>query len=663
MLPEISLDTLGFEEIVKKARSQIAEIYPQWTDYNYHDPGITILELFAFLKEAQQFYIDQTSDSMRKKFLQLMGITPMKRHAAYTTARFITDHALTIPMGCKFYMNGLCFEAMQLENIPGNIIKAVLVRPKFGPVFQSRITNVEKHGNMVLYPFGKQTGVGSQFDICLNKSLEKGKRYRLSISLDDHYLVERNPIEDPSSFVPLSQIRISYFDGKNDVEIKAEDGTLGFIRSGEIVFSIANDIALTEVEGIEGYYINFYLTQDAFDVSPAITEISFQDIPLVQKDTKAVFLDAGQATAWKTDHVKADYYGWNEDNGCFIDTTPEMAVKTAIYEQDFYEERILAIGNGLPDQRYELKQKGILADSFEILVSSMKYEGYFRQWIKVEDFDASGPDDCHYVVDEENNCIFFGNGIKGRMPEAEIRIVSCGFSAGNGGNIKIGQSIEVPPAFSQVQGEHIQDAWGGMEPEKLEESFARARKTLHEDERAISASDYEKLIMQTPGLRIWDCKVLDASGFHDAPYANEVRVVVRPFSENGYAPLSYAYQKNIYNRIMKRRLIGTRVKLYSPIYIEAEVYTELRIKPQFLHAEKSVEKAVRQFFSALKGFGSVISYSSLFACIDGLEEVLEIYMLYVDARGGRITRSRNGDVVLPPLGVLLLKKVDCIVIR
>ena len=49
MLPEISLDTNSFEEIVKKARSQISEICPQWTDYNYHDPGITILEMFAFL--------------------------------------------------------------------------------------------------------------------------------------------------------------------------------------------------------------------------------------------------------------------------------------------------------------------------------------------------------------------------------------------------------------------------------------------------------------------------------------------------------------------------------------------------------------------------------------------------------------------------------------
>ena len=84
MLPEISLDTTNFEEIVKKARSQIAEVYPQWTDYNYHDPGITILELFAFLKAAQQFYIDQTSDDIRKKFLQLIGISLEKRKSAET---------------------------------------------------------------------------------------------------------------------------------------------------------------------------------------------------------------------------------------------------------------------------------------------------------------------------------------------------------------------------------------------------------------------------------------------------------------------------------------------------------------------------------------------------------------------------------------------------
>lgn len=663
MLPEISLDTIGFEEIVKKARSQIAEIYPQWTDYNYHDPGITILELFAFLKEAQQFYIDQTNDGMRKKFLQLIGIVPMKRTSAKTIVKILSEEPLTIPMGSKFDINGLCFESLQLENIPGDIIQDAIVKPAHDDVFCFHFDHTEKHGNLVLYPFGKQTGAGSQFFLALNRPLEKEKNYRLSIELDDHYSVERNPVDDPTAFVPLTHIRMTYFDGTKDVEIQPEDGTLGFIRSGEITFSISNEMAYTSEEGIGGYFLKFTLMRDEFDVSPAITEISFQDIPLVQKDTNAIFLDVEQANVWKKDNILTDYYAWNQEKGCYIDAKPETASKAALYEQDFYGKRILAYGNGLPNQQYEIKQSDILSDSFEILVGSMRHEGYFRQWTKVEDFDASGPDDCHYIVDEKRNYILFGDGIRGRMPESEIRIVSCGFSAGNNGNIKAGQKVKAPDHLPQVVGEHMQDAWGGREPEEMEEAFARARRILHNDERAISAVDYEKLVMKTPGLRIWDCKVLDTSSFHDVSYGNEVRIVVRPFSENGYAPLSEAYQKNIYHRLMERRLIGTSIKLYSPVYIEAEVYTELRIKPQFLHAEKSVEKAVREFFANLKGFGPTISHSSLFACIDGLEEVLEIYMLYVDARGGRISRNKNGDVMLPPLGVLLLKKVDCIVIR
>lgn len=663
MLPEISLDTIGFEEIVKKARSQIAEIYPQWTDYNYHDPGITILELFAFLKEAQQFYIDQTNDSMRKKFLQLIGVVPMNRHAAQTTVKLLSEQPITIPAGTKFTINGLCFENSALEHIPGDILQDAIVKPKYGDTFCFHFDHTEKHGNMVLYPFGKNTENGNQFLLALKEPLEKEKNYRLSIALDDHYSVERNPVNNPSDFVPLSHIHMSYFNGTKDVEISVEDGTLGFIRSGEITFSISNDMAYTSEEGIGGYFLKFTLKRDEFDVSPAIIEISFQDIPLVQKDTKAIFLEMEQAEVWKKENILTDYYAWNQENGCYIETNPETAVRAALYEQDFYGLRILAKGNGLPNQYYEIKQRGLLADSFEILVGSMRDEGYFRQWIKVADFDASGPDDCHYIVDEKNNCILFGDGIRGRMPESEIRIVSCSFSAGNDGNIKAGQKIDISTDLSTIEAEHIQDAWGGRGPEEMEEAFARARRILHNDERAISAVDYEKLVMETPGLRIWDCKVLDPSGFHDATYGNEVRIVVRPFSENGYAPLSDAYQKNIYQRLMRQRLIGTSIKLYSPVYIEAEVYTELRIKPQYLHAEKSVENAVRQFFSKLNGFGPTISYSALFACIDGLEEVLEIYMLYVDARGGRISRNKNGDVMLPPLGVLLLKKVDCIVIR
>ncbi len=663
MLPEISLDTNSFEEIVKKARSQISEICPQWTDYNYHDPGITILEMFAFLKEAQQFYIDQISDEVRKKLLQLMGISLIKRHSSTTNVRIFTRSPLTFPAGAKFYINGLCFETTRIENIPGDIIKAVIVKPKYGSVFKTELNRSKGRGSVVIYPFGKKTGVGSEFLICLDKRLEKEKLYRLSISIDEHYSVKRNQIEDISSFVALSKMRVTYFDGINENDIKFDDSTVGMIRNGDIVFSISNDMALSVEEGIEGYFIKFCLIEDNLDVAPAIKEIGFTDVTLIQKDTKAVFLSKEQKELWKKDSIKIDYYAWNEINGCYIDTTEDKADKIAVYEEDFYKNKVLAVGNGLPNQCYDVGNSGLMADLLEILVSSVKDKGFFRQWVKVKDFDSSGPDDCHYVVDEEKGQVYFGNGIRGRMPEAEIRIVSCGFCSGSRGNIKAGQTAESVSLLNDGYGYSVCDAFGGCEPESIENGFFRARKAFEEKERAVTGNDYEKLIMSTPGLRIQDCKTLESSEFSGEHYENEVRIVVRPYSENGYAVLSDAYKRNILNQIMGKRIIGTSVRLYSPIYIDVNVYMELRVKPQYLNSENRIKDSVKEFFSSIDGFGAVINYSSLFACVNGLEEVMEVYMLYIDAEGGRVSRNRNGDIILPSLGVLLLRNIDCVVIN
>ena len=169
--------------------------------------------------------------------------------------------------------------------------------------------------------------------------------------------------------------------------------------------------------------------------------------------------------------------------------------------------------------------------------------------------------------------------------------------------------------------------------------------------------------MSTPGLRIQDCKTLGSSEFSGEHYENEVRIVVRPYSENGYAVLSDAYKRNILNQIMGKRIIGTSVRLYSPIYIDVNVYMELRVKPQYLNSENRIKDSVKEFFSSIDGFGAVVNYSSLFACVNGLEEVMEVYMLYIDAEGGRVSRNRNGDIILPSLGVLLLRNIDCVVIN
>ena len=45
------LDNRTFQDIVDEAKKRIPLYAPQWTDHNISDPGITLIELFAWMTE------------------------------------------------------------------------------------------------------------------------------------------------------------------------------------------------------------------------------------------------------------------------------------------------------------------------------------------------------------------------------------------------------------------------------------------------------------------------------------------------------------------------------------------------------------------------------------------------------------------------------------
>ena len=55
MLISRDLDDQRFADIVREAEGRLPWLCPSWTDYNAHDPGITILELMAWFKETLQY--------------------------------------------------------------------------------------------------------------------------------------------------------------------------------------------------------------------------------------------------------------------------------------------------------------------------------------------------------------------------------------------------------------------------------------------------------------------------------------------------------------------------------------------------------------------------------------------------------------------------------
>jgi hypothetical protein len=68
-----NLDDLTWEELVKEGRSLIPAWAPEWTNHNPSDPGITLIELFAFLGEVLIYRVNQISDDHLIEFLKLMN--------------------------------------------------------------------------------------------------------------------------------------------------------------------------------------------------------------------------------------------------------------------------------------------------------------------------------------------------------------------------------------------------------------------------------------------------------------------------------------------------------------------------------------------------------------------------------------------------------------
>jgi hypothetical protein len=67
-----NLDDRTFDELVAEMRSRIPPHAPEWTNHNPSDPGITLLELFAFFGDALMYRIDRVSAANRWAFVRLL---------------------------------------------------------------------------------------------------------------------------------------------------------------------------------------------------------------------------------------------------------------------------------------------------------------------------------------------------------------------------------------------------------------------------------------------------------------------------------------------------------------------------------------------------------------------------------------------------------------
>src|SRR5215208_6014566 len=73
-LPTVTLDDRHFQDIVDEAKTRIPTYCPEWTDHNVSDPGVALIELFAWMTDLLLYRVNQVPDKMYTSFLELIGV-------------------------------------------------------------------------------------------------------------------------------------------------------------------------------------------------------------------------------------------------------------------------------------------------------------------------------------------------------------------------------------------------------------------------------------------------------------------------------------------------------------------------------------------------------------------------------------------------------------
>ena len=82
------LDSRTFDALVHEAKQRIPRYLPEWTDLNESDPGIALVELFAWMTEATLYELNRAPDALRLKLLALLGYQTRPAQPARTELQF-----------------------------------------------------------------------------------------------------------------------------------------------------------------------------------------------------------------------------------------------------------------------------------------------------------------------------------------------------------------------------------------------------------------------------------------------------------------------------------------------------------------------------------------------------------------------------------------------
>lgn len=677
MLELERLNGESFDEIVERAVKIAERFGGEWNNFQAADPGMTLVDLFAWLKALQHEYMSVILPESQRRFLALLDIRQQPGRGADTVAVLSgASEDTVVPAGTKWLAGDMVFENPR----PAAALAAQLTQVRFEgggrdvvcqPAMFDGIRFFEVFPGLGPAPAREPDG---RMTLCLTHPIPPGQAFSLYVEI--HRQAERNPVGE-GPFRPMAEIGWEVWTDSGWVPAEVlQDDTNEFLFSGLI--TLRHDGRM--VPGEDGCLLRAVLRRDGYDLPPMLTRISVNAVGLRQQDTQVQCeeFEAGQPVAltsclgrWGNRRVfLKDGDGWMEttDFTCreqpgqtLIDLPrPHQGAMVVCWAEG--RDIVLGSGTGFSSQELPFPRKDAVYDGVELMVGVKTPAGIrFHRWERADDFYSADPFTRCFVLDGEKEVIRFGDHERGVMPPKgvdNILLTGLKTSRGQGSNVKAGSVAKIlspDEALNALRVEQLTPAAGGEDPERFEETAARACQVLHTGAKLVTEADYVAAVRSAPGLAVRRCRVL--TGFA-GPEDHRVTVVVQGAGRAERTPLA-AYEENIRQTLDRRRLLNTQIRVVWPQPVRLVIQGQIVTVPHYRDSGAVLRRRVEEFLAQLnRTFGAVLSYGEFFCALDLLECVARVESLSVEAIGERVTRTGTDDIVVPPNSFYELERLD-----
>ena len=287
------LDDKTFDELVNEARALIARYAREWTDHNVHDPGITFIELFAWLAELQIYQLDQVTDENYRKFLKLVGFYPFDTKPARVDITFKNVTAEeTIEAGRQVITEvggeRIVFETEEKFTLIPVTLESVKTTYD-SKTIDNTLANEED--DIYFYAFGEKAPVGAELRLGFDKALSD-KEIHITFDLfEEDFSYPESHGDEREQVSPSAQVVWEFLGVEKweELTLKRDDTTLALTRSGRVVF----DGPPSMKEKDNRYWIRCRLKEGRYEIVPQINKILLNTISAVQIETIGEELGTG----------------------------------------------------------------------------------------------------------------------------------------------------------------------------------------------------------------------------------------------------------------------------------------------------------------------------------------------------------------------------------